>query len=223
MYGRRRRSRPPILLLLIIAAMAGVIFFMLDSQRRSDDAAPAATREATQPVVAAPTTAPAQPTAAPITDPTPATAVANALPSIPQNGTLFIPSAGIYSTIVQAYLDGQSWDVSRLGTNVGHLQGTSWVEHGGNVVLSGHVELADGRQGVFANLDQMALGDLVEITVGDRRWRYIVTEISTTSPDDLTPIAPTREDRLTLITCDSFDFVRNVYLERTIIVAERIG
>ncbi len=141
---------------------------------------------------------------------------------MPDGAQLFIPSAGIFTNIVEAFLDGTSWDVSRLGNNVGHLQGTSWITSGGNVVLSGHVELADGRRGIFANLYDISVGDIVEVTAGNDNWRYIVTDIQTTSPTDLTPILPTQEDRLTLITCGSYNILSNVYQERLIVVAQRI-
>jgi sortase (surface protein transpeptidase) len=54
---------------------------------------------------------------------------------------------------------------------------------------------------------------------GERRV-FIVTEIRTTTPDDLSPIMPTRSERLTLITCGAYDFFQDAYLERLIIVAE---
>lgn len=154
--------------------------------------------------------------------------IATEVPSSPllastlPESAIFIPSAGIYAPIVQAYLDGVSWDVSQLGTNVGHLQGTSWVGASGNVVLSGHVELSDGRQGAFANLGSVVEGDVIVVMVGEEQWRYVITEIGVTTPSDLTPVYPTQDDRLTLITCDDYDFFSNVYRERVIIVAQRI-
>jgi LPXTG-site transpeptidase (sortase) family protein len=144
------------------------------------------------------------------------------LPEIPEGTSLFIPSAGIYAPVVQAYLDGTSWDVTRLGENVGHLQGTSWIDGPGNVVLSGHVELADGRQGVFSNLDELQINDIIVVVTGENERRYVITQIDSTTPDDLGPIKPTVEDRLTLITCGNYDFFQDAYLERLIVVAEPI-
>jgi LPXTG-site transpeptidase (sortase) family protein len=121
---------------------------------------------------------------------------------------------------VQAYLSGNSWDVSQIRANVGHLQGTSWVGQNGNVVLSGHVERADGSAGVFANLDLVQVGDPIRLTVNGQERRYNVTEIRTTTPEDLSPIMPTRSERLTLITCGEYDFFQDAYLERLIIIAD---
>ena len=144
-------------------------------------------------------------------------------PEIPEGTSLFIPSAGIVGQVVETYLDGNSWDVSRLGQNVGHLQGTAWVDEPGNVVLSGHVELSDGRKGIFANLNELSEGDLVVISSDDVERRYIIISITTTTPDDLSPVYPSAEDRLTLITCSTYNFLLDSYLERTIIVAEPIA
>lgn len=51
---------------------------------------------------------------------------------------------------------------------------------------------------------------------------YTVTETYYTVPTDLTPLRQTVDDRLTLITCNSYDIVTNAYRERLIIVAERV-
>jgi LPXTG-site transpeptidase (sortase) family protein len=239
---RRQRTRPSLLILIIFAAIAGVIYFILDNTQ--DNSAPAnddttitvtpdniiaeATEDAQVTVVASATPLP---DAIPLSEATPLpgssdnTTSPNNIPvnPIPQDTALFIPSAGIYAPIVQTYLDGTSWDVSQLGTNVGHLQGTAWVDTPGNVVLSGHVELSDGRQGVFANLNEVVVGDIIVVVMNGDEWRYIVTEISSTTPEDLSPVYPTTDERLTLITCEDYDFISDAYLERTIIVAERMG
>jgi LPXTG-site transpeptidase (sortase) family protein len=142
---------------------------------------------------------------------------------IPDNVSVFIPRAGIYSQVIQAYLDDTSWDVSQLGTRVGHLEGTAWLDEPGNVVLSGHVEMRDGRPGIFANLDELRVDDVVILRQSSTEYRYIITEIRTVAPTDLSPVMPTSDDRLTLITCNTYDFFSDSYLERMIIVAERLN
>lgn len=242
MYNRQR-SRPSLIILILFAVVAGIIYFVLDNTSESPVAEISPTNvaannpESTIPVTVATdeqpevtqenTSADGFATPEVITTPDEASATINEINNnfespIPPDTALFIPSAGIYAPIVQTYLDGVSWDVSQLGTNVGHLQGTAWIDTPGNVVLSGHVELSDGRQGVFANLNEVAVGDIIVIVMNGDEWRYIITEIGSTTPQDLQPIYPTSEPRLTLITCEDYDFISNSYLERTIIVAERI-
>lgn len=227
MYGRRRSSRPPFLLLVVGVIVAAVIFVILDNPASPQQTASTAVSEQPE-ATAGPTEVIQVPEGPPPTDPVPTPAppvnaasnLAALAPVIPEDTALFIPSAGIYARVVQAYLDGRSWDVSRLGNNVGHLQGTAWFTQPGNVVLSGHVELGDGRQGVFANLDDLQIDDIIVLTSNGVERRYTITEITSTTPDDLSPVMPTSSDRLTLITCDSYDFWQDAYLERIIIVAE---
>lgn len=211
--------------LIIIGVVAGVIFVMVDNQQPGAPDTQITTDINAQ---VTPTLAPTLPaTEAPPSDPVnevPVSAEENTntnalLPEIPEGTSLFIPSAGIHAPIVQAYLDGSSWDVSRLGTNVGHLEGTAWFTEPGNVVLSGHVELADGRQGVFSNLNDLQINDIIVLNSNNQERHYVITSISSTTPDDLEPVMPTLEDRLTLITCGNYDFFQDSYLERLIVVA----
>lgn len=217
MVRRQRSSRPSLIVLLILGALGGLLYLVYDNMQAAAPMPPTPV-----PQVAAVAVLPDEPT--PVTQtiaiatPGPLAGQSPKSPDIPADSTLFIPSAGIYAPIVQAYLDGVSWDVSRLGMNVGHLQGTAWHSTG-NVVLSGHVEMSDGRKGVFATLEQVQVGDLIVLSAGGRETRYEVREISQTDPTDLGPVRPTGEGRLTIITCDDYDFFRNAYLTRTVIVA----
>ena len=233
MYRKRRTRRSfPSLPLLLVAALAGLIFFLLDNATR-----PEADQDTPTPAsVSAELTAEPETLQAPEQTPEPtlpeaAEAVAqseepdarpNVVPDIPANTMLFIPRAGIRATIVEAYLGETTWDVSRLGTNVGHLQGTSRPGERGNVVLSGHVEMADGRQGVFANLTELREGDLLILNSAGEEWRYVVESVSDVEPSDLTPVYPSIDDRLTLITCDGYNFLTDMYTRRIVVVALKI-
>lgn len=214
-----RDLRPPLFLLIFVGIVAGIVFFVYDNaQRSAPDALPtlapsAATSDAPQESVAS---APE----APLTDPN--RPVATILP----NTRLFVPSMSINAPIIHVFLSQGTWDISLLGNNVGHLQGTGWIDGSStskNIVLSGHVELADGRKGIFADIENIEVGALVAIQTDDQTWLYTVREVSKTSPDDLRPIYPSDSDRLTLITCGAYDFFSNTYQERIIVVAERIG
>ena len=160
------------------------------------------------------------------------TAVTTAVPTFPPiytstpypNAVIYAPKSGINATIIDVYLDGKSWDVSQLGMNVGHLQGTGWFGKVGNIALAGHVEMGDGRPGVFKNIDKMEKGDPIILQLGDLQQDYKVTEIKRVKPDDLSVLTPTTVDRITLITCDigAYNFLSNVYLDRIVVVAERV-
>ncbi len=140
---------------------------------------------------------------------------------ITSGATLFAPTAGISAAVIQSYLDGTSWDVRELGAFAGHLQGTAWLNQPGNIVLAGHVELADGRQGVFASIGQLSVGDPIFLTQDGEQRVYAVRELRTVNPDDMSVLYPTSDEQLTLITCSNYDFLRDVYHERLVVVARR--
>lgn len=137
---------------------------------------------------------------------------------------LYAPTAGINSSIVDVFMNGQSWDVSNLGNNVGHLQGTGWFGQPGNIGLAGHVELADGAVGIFRNIEKMAKGDPIVLSLGDLKQSYKVTAVKRVKPDDLSVLKPSGVDTITLITCDigAYNLLSNAYLDRVVVVAERV-
>ncbi|MDX2078945.1 MAG: sortase [bacterium] len=213
----RRQSQTPfrtILSLILLGMVGGIAFLVYDSLRNTPASeSPISnntpTAQPTNEAIVQSTPLPDQP----LPSPTPA----------PHTVSLVIPSLAINAPIIDVYLVDGIWDVSVLGANVGHLQGTARVGEEGNVVLSGHVELRDGTKGVFGLLDQAAIGDRIILRDGDVQLQYVITEVYVTTPEDLAPVYPTVSPRLTLITCGSYDFLSNQYLERTIVVAEPIG
>jgi LPXTG-site transpeptidase (sortase) family protein len=196
--------------LLVLAMIMGAVMNFYERWRLP---VPAAAPTPYQPLRLLPT---AVPTLEPLALPTAAaqTAARNAT-------TLLAPTAGISANVVQVFLDGVSWDVSRLGLNAGHLQGTAAFGAAGNLVLAGHVEMADGRQGVFASIGELAVGDPITLTKNQQKKQYFVSEIKTVQPDDLSVLYPTPDEQLTLITCSDYSFLQNLYRERLVVVAQR--
>lgn len=191
--------------MVLLGIVVGVAFLLIDRWRTP----PAPTSTVIQTLTPTPTAT--VPPLQPLPSPT----------HIPEARVL-IPTAGVNALVVNVYLDGESWDVSQLGENAGHLQGTAWFETPGNVALAGHVEMRDGRPGIFARIEDMRTGDPIILTQNGMELRYAVTDIKRVSPDDLSVIYPTTDDRITLITCDSYNFLQNVYQERIVVVAERV-
>lgn len=222
MYRRSRKSSSSIVSLFILGMIAGMIFLFYDNlvTRRENvtfsqfSPTPRATRAASIGLIALPTDTFAPP-------PT-ATSPRAQRPDI-YGVELIVPAAGIYAPVIRVYLDGQSWDVTNLGANVGHLQGTAWLNTGpGNIALAGHVETAEGRNGVFASVKNLKQGDLVILKNGREERRYRVSSVSTVAPNDLTPLYPTATEQLTLITCGSYNFFQDAYQDRIVVVAERV-
>lgn len=219
MYRSRRRRSSPLLPLIFLGMIAGIGFLIYDSFiARPNSSAPTP-----QPTAAVTQEAGTQAVDSAAPTPQPAGSPVPGLEPDIINASLFIPTAGIIAPIIRVYLDGTSWDITNLGMNVGHLQGTAWVDSGpGNIVLSGHVEMSDGRKGIFANIKDLKTGDVVILREGGEERRYAVTFTGVVEPDDLTPLYPTANERLTLITCGNYDFFQDNYLDRVVVVAERV-
>lgn len=223
MTRRRRQFSTNLFVLIILGGIASAVFLLYDAviTRLAEQLTATPFAETLAVVSPVPTVIP--PNAMP--NPASVPAVDQSYAAI-DNASLFIPSAGILAPVIQVYLNGTSWDVSELGTYVGHLQGTNWLDDGiGNIVLSAHVELRDGRAGAFATLDEIQLQDRIVLRQGSEERIYKVVDIRNVEPDDLSPLYPTTTDRLTLITCDmdTYDFLTNTYRERVVVVAERVS
>lgn len=213
-----RRSGPnPLsgILFTIILGIAGGVFFLFQQGHLTPAAAP----ETPTPRFIEATPVPILPTAELLSQPF--------SPSVPREltmGAVFLaPTTGVRASIVQTYLNGYSWDISALGGNAGHLQGTAWMNTVGNIVLAGHVEMGDGRRGVFAPLTGLNDGDPLFLSQGDERRVYSVREIRSVSPEDLSVIYPSANDQLTLITCQDYDFINDNYQSRLVVIADRVS
>jgi LPXTG-site transpeptidase (sortase) family protein len=90
------------------------------------------------------------------------------------------------------------WTLDRA---VGHIAGTSRPGQAGNVGIAGH------RDGFFRVLKDIAAGDVVELALPAEVRRFRVERLSIVESNDNRVLAPTRESRLTLVTCYPFYFV----------------
>jgi hypothetical protein len=162
----RRRRKPRLFVIIVMGIISGIAFLVYDQSRPIDNLNATPTQSINpNPVIVASvdvTTTPQFSDVLAVT-PSPTPVIARDLGPDIENAALVIPNAGIVAPIVRTYIGEGSWDVSKLGNNVGHLEGTRWIPENGNVVLSGHVELSDGRQGIFANLHELQVGDRIII------------------------------------------------------------
>jgi len=138
----------------------------------------------------------------PVTGPSVDAAKQSAFPARrpPQRGDavalLRLPRLGIETVVVE----GADWRSLSLGP--GHLEGSALPGARDNCVIAGH------RDGPFGRLRRVERGDVVEIADPSRRVaRYRVESVDVVDKDDTRPIAPSRESRLTLVTCYPFDYV----------------
>jgi LPXTG-site transpeptidase (sortase) family protein len=214
-YGRRRQNvLSNLLTMVMLGLILGAAFSLFDRNRPGS--------RPPQVAVAPTATATLRPTATSTPTLEPTTTLAAYLPVFNQVETsLFVPTAGINTSVIEVYLDGVSWDVSQLGEHAGHLQGTARLDAEGNKVLAGHVELADGSPGIFADIGKLNVGDPIILKPASGERTYTVDAILKVSPDDLKVLYPTQTDQITLVTCDNYSFLQDTYKDRLVVVAKR--
>ena len=165
----------------------------LESQARTDSR-----------TLPSPISAPAPRSQAPHTDRGAATSTASPYaPSTPRFqlsegdpvGRVEIPTLAVEAAVEH----GNSTDVLRRA--VGHLPGTALPGEGGNVVLAGH------RDSFFRGLRNAARGQEITLTTPQGDFVYRIDGLRIVGPRDVEVIAPTDDERLTLITCYPFDYV----------------
>ena len=88
-----------------------------------------------------------------------------------------------------------------LNRGAGTIAGTALPGSDGNAGIAAH------RDGYFRKLKDVAVGDVVTLEHARGVRRYAVTELTIVEPTDVSPLAPTDEASLTLVTCYPFYFV----------------
>ena len=113
-------------------------------------------------------------------------------------GRLELPRLGLDLVVFEGTTD------STLRKGPGHLSGSAWPEGSpsGNCVITGH------RDSFFRRLESARRNDLVRIHGPSGISTYRLTERRIVRPRDVSVIAPTRDARLTLITCFPFRLER---------------
>jgi len=97
---------------------------------------------------------------------------------------------------------------------------TARVGEPGNAVIAGHVvTLSEGN--VFRFLYQLDIDDQVQVWDDrQREFDYHVVDVKLVPPSDTSVMAPTADERLTLITCGgTFDPVKREFSDRLIVTA----
>lgn len=119
-------------------------------------------------------------------------------PSNPDAGTgvadMKIPKIGLDMVVVEGV------SVPDLKEGPGHYPGTPLPGQDGNVVISGH---RTTYLHPFRNLDQLSKGDPIYLeSLRGITYTYRVTSITSVLPTDVAVVNNTRDNRLTLTTCN---------------------
>ena len=90
-----------------------------------------------------------------------------------------------------------------LNRGLGRIKGMAKMDEVGNLGISGH------RDGFFRVLKDIEIGDDIEIETTRGVENYAVTSITTIPKADISPLEPTTDKTLTIVTCYPFYFVGN--------------
>ncbi len=134
---------------------------------------------------------------------------AEAVPLISRGGLptrVVVPSAGIDTAIAEVGVVMEKgkpvWETA--WRSAGHHIDSALPGQAGNMVITGHVSVADrGNVPVFRTLEQVAEGDVIEVYSGDNVYRYQVSKVSVTSPTAIKLLRASQSSTVTLITCTS--------------------
>lgn len=132
---------------------------------------------------------------------------------------LVIPKLGLDAAVVVSPIVGDTWDVSHLEDRVGHLAQTAKPGSSGNVVLAAHVTLnAAGQAGPFSDLDALISGDIVTVFHQGQSFKYQIDQLTTVKSSDIAVSYPSKDSRLTLITCVNYDSNLGRYEDRLVAI-----
>ncbi len=88
-----------------------------------------------------------------------------------------------------------------LDRGVGRIKGTARIDGEGNLGIAGH------RDGFFRPLKDIVVGDSMELLTTTGVVSYKVTSIVIVEPGDVSVLAPTERNTITLVTCYPFYYV----------------
>jgi len=88
-----------------------------------------------------------------------------------------------------------------LNRGAGRIKGMAKMEEVGNLGISGH------RDGFFRGLKDIQLGDDILVQTTSGVAEYAVSSITIVDKSDISPLEPSTEKMITLVTCYPFYFV----------------
>ena len=115
-----------------------------------------------------------------------------------------IGGAGIDANIAEVgvFDDGgrPAWETAWRAA--GHHLDSALPGQPGNMVITGHVSVADrANAAVFRTLDSVSEGDVIEVYSGDAVYKYAVSRVSIVPPTAVKLLRSDQDSLVTLITC----------------------
>jgi sortase A len=108
-------------------------------------------------------------------------------------GIMAIPKINLKVAVVNGV------DKKSLKYAVGHFKETAGIGEAGNCAIAGHRSYTFGQ--FFNRLDELKIGDEIDIKTKTGDYRYIVYEKKVVEPDDISVLNNTKDATITLVTC----------------------
>jgi len=119
---------------------------------------------------------------------------------------LYIPKLNLKVPVIEN-VDGTNKDAynTALVNGLAHYKGTLLPEQGGNIFIFGHSAIS-GQDAPyyaydFAKISNLSTGDKIILVKNGQEFNYKVIERKIVSGDDLSVLAPTNSEVVTLMTC----------------------
>ena len=87
----------------------------------------------------------------------------------------------------------------QLKWGAGHVTGTAMPGEAGNCAIAGHRNYTFGTY--FSRLDELKVGDEIDIDYNGKPYKYRVTDSFVVNPDEVWVLGKTEKPIITLITC----------------------
>ena len=100
-------------------------------------------------------------------------------------------------SLEEAVREGSTGSV--LSSALGHMEGTALPGEEGNCCIAGHRNYTFGKY--FNRLNEMEIGDIIEIETYDATYMYEVNDIFVVEPTEVSVLDNIKGENLTLITC----------------------
>lgn len=110
---------------------------------------------------------------------------------------ILIPKSNIDLKVIPSRIVNGYWELSEDTASYGLGSGTPDAKS--NTVIFAHA-----REGLFYNLKNVKIGEIVYVFSKDKWFRYKINKITTVYPNEIQVIQPTKNETLTLYTCSGF-------------------
>jgi len=132
-------------------------------------------------------------------DPGPAQPLAGTLPT-----RIVVAKAGIDAPIDEVGIvrDQSAWVWQTAWQAAGHHLDSARPGQPGNMVITGHVSVADSRNlAAFKTLDKVTVGDEVDVYSGGQVFRYQIDKVDVVAPTNVKILRSDHRSTVTMITC----------------------